>query len=54
MADLTPEIIFGGGSLGARSLADAEEVFAVLQKHRVKAIDTAYVYVCNLVKTSCA
>jgi hypothetical protein len=53
MADLTPEIIFGGGSLGARSLGDPEEVFAVLQKHKVKAIDTAYVYVSNLVQNLC-
>lgn len=40
-----PEIIFGAGGAGGLSAEEVRETLGVLQRHGVKALDTAFVYV---------
>ena len=45
MAKSSPEIIFGAAAVARLGIGEWEERLRVLQKHGVKTIDTAYIYV---------
>jgi hypothetical protein len=47
MANSAPGIIFGPYGIQSRSFEEQEEIFSLLLKHNVTALDTAYSYVCH-------
>ena len=40
-----PQIIYGAAGISQLSGDEQKETFSVLQKHNVKTLDTAYIYV---------
>jgi aflatoxin B1 aldehyde reductase len=46
MAQSTPSIVFGTAGIAALSTEDSKEILNILEKHNVKQLDTASVYVC--------
>ena len=45
MADSAPEIIYGAAMVAHMTSEELSERFKVLQKHHVKSLDTAFIYV---------
>ncbi|KAL6715765.1 hypothetical protein ACLMJK_006726 [Lecanora helva] len=44
MADAAPEVIYGAAGVGGLSTEDLSQKLKILQKHNVKALDTAFTY----------